>query len=86
MKAIRATLTTSQPVISEEEFGTMFYKIPELHALHQTFLDGLRKKTEKWDTKTTIGEQFKVRIIRVLHKTSKSWKIVTLRLVTDYGQ
>ncbi|KAK2581864.1 hypothetical protein KPH14_002327 [Odynerus spinipes] len=60
MKAIRATLTTSQPVISEEEFGTMFYKIPELHALHQNFLDGLRKKTEKWDYKTTIGEQFKI--------------------------
>ncbi|XP_015597248.1 active breakpoint cluster region-related protein [Cephus cinctus] len=60
MKAIRATLTTSQPVISEEEFGTMFYKIPELHALHQNFLDGLRKKTEKWDSRTTIGEQFKV--------------------------
>ncbi|XP_003704072.1 rho GTPase activating protein at 1A isoform X2 [Megachile rotundata] len=60
MKAIRATLTTSQPVISEDEFGTMFYKIPELHALHQTFLDGLRKKLEKWDNKTTIGEQFKV--------------------------
>ncbi|OAD58303.1 Active breakpoint cluster region-related protein [Eufriesea mexicana] len=55
MKAIRATLTTSQPVISEDEFGTMFYKIPELHALHQTFLDGLRKKLEKWDSKTTIG-------------------------------
>ncbi|XP_043518167.1 active breakpoint cluster region-related protein isoform X7 [Frieseomelitta varia] len=60
MKAIRATLTTSQPVISEDEFGTMFYKIPELHALHQTFLDGLRKKLDKWDSKTTIGEQFKI--------------------------
>ncbi|XP_017887321.1 active breakpoint cluster region-related protein isoform X2 [Ceratina calcarata] len=60
MKAIKATLTTSQPVISEDEFGTMFYKIPELHALHQTFLDGLRKKLEKWDSKTTIGEQFRV--------------------------
>ncbi|KAI4477893.1 hypothetical protein M0804_012373 [Polistes exclamans] len=60
MKAIRATLTTSQPVISEEEFGTMFYKIPELHKLHQNFIDELRKKTEKWDFKTTIGEQFKI--------------------------
>ncbi|XP_076289977.1 rho GTPase activating protein at 1A isoform X4 [Lasioglossum baleicum] len=60
MKAIRATLTTSQPVISEDEFGTMFYKIPELHEQHQTFLNGLRKKLEKWDSKTTIGEQFKV--------------------------
>ncbi|KAK0160341.1 hypothetical protein PV328_007763 [Microctonus aethiopoides] len=59
MKAIRATLTTSQPVISEEEFGTMFYKIPELHTLHQNFLDELNEKLNKWDTKTTIGEQFK---------------------------
>lgn len=60
MKAIRATLTTSQPVISEEEFGTMFYKIPELHALHRDFLEGLRKKSEKWDNRTAIGEHFKV--------------------------
>lgn len=59
MKAIRATLTTSQPVITEEEFGTMFYKIPELHGLHQNFLDELRGKLDKWDLKTTIGEQFK---------------------------
>lgn len=61
MKAIRATLTTSQPVISEEEFGTMFYKIPELHGLHQNFLDELSAKLETWDGKTTIGEQFKAR-------------------------
>lgn len=70
MKAIRATLTTSQPVISEEEFGTMFYKIPELHKLHQNFLDELRKKTEKWDFKTTIGEQFKVRLEYIIIKLS----------------
>lgn len=60
MKAIRATLTTSQPVISEEEFGTMFYKIPELYSLHKNFLDELRKKLDKWEIKTTIGEQFKL--------------------------
>ena len=62
MKAIRATLTTSQPVISEEEFGTMFYKIRELHGLHQNFLDQLRLKLDTWDNKTTIGEQFKVNL------------------------
>lgn len=60
MKAIRATLTTSQPVISEDEYETMFFKIPQLHACHQEFLDGLRKKIDKWDSKTTIGEEFKV--------------------------
>lgn len=69
MKAIRATLTTSQPVISEEEFGTMFYKIQDLHALHETFLDELRKKTEKWDNKTTIGEQFKVQLMYYLNNS-----------------
>lgn len=60
MKAIRATLTTSQPVISEEEFGTMFFKIPQLHVCHQEFMDALSKKLEKWDSKATIGEEFKV--------------------------
>lgn len=78
MKAIRATLTTSQPVISEDEFGTMFYKIPELHALHQTFLDGLRKKLDKWDSKTTIGEQFKVRTIYI-KKYNITYVILILR-------
>ncbi|OXU28720.1 hypothetical protein TSAR_012957 [Trichomalopsis sarcophagae] len=60
MKAINATVNTSQPVISQEDFNTMFYKIPDLHKLHQEFLEDLRKKLDSWDNKTTIGEQFKV--------------------------
>ncbi|KAJ8681300.1 hypothetical protein QAD02_017087 [Eretmocerus hayati] len=60
MKAINATVNTSQPVISQEDFNTIFYKIPDLHKLHQEFLDDLRKKLDTWDNKTTIGEQFKV--------------------------
>lgn len=38
----QATLSTSQPVISEDELNTVFYKIPELHAIHESFLDGLK--------------------------------------------
>lgn len=60
MKAINATLKTSQPVISQDDFDTIFYKIPDLHRLHQEFLDELRKKLENWDNKTVIGEHFKV--------------------------
>lgn len=60
MKAINSTLNTSQPVISQEDFNTIFYKIPDLYKLHQDFLDDLRKKLDTWDNKTTIGEQFKV--------------------------
>ncbi|KAK6629842.1 hypothetical protein RUM43_003662 [Polyplax serrata] len=42
MKALKATLSTSQPVISEDELNTVFYKIPELHAMHSSFLEGLK--------------------------------------------
>jgi breakpoint cluster region protein len=62
MKAIKATLTTSQPVISEDEFSTMFYKIPELHALHQGFLDGLKRRTQNWDGRLTIGDHFRIMV------------------------
>lgn len=61
MKAINATVNTSQPVISQEDFTTIFYKIPDLHKVHEEFLYDLRRKLESWDNKTTIGEQFKVR-------------------------
>lgn len=60
MKAIKATLTTSQPVISEDEFNIMFYKIPELHALHKNFLDGLKRRTQNWDGRLTIGDHFRI--------------------------
>lgn len=57
MKAIRATLTTSQPVISEEEFQTMFFKIDELHRVHTRFLASLKQKIAK-DGDICVGEQF----------------------------
>nr|CAD7392837.1 unnamed protein product [Timema cristinae] len=60
MKAIKATLTTSQPVITEEEFNTMFYKIPELYALHHNFLEGLKKRAHNWDGRLTIGDHFRI--------------------------
>ncbi|GAB0093247.1 active breakpoint cluster region-related protein [Sergentomyia squamirostris] len=58
MKAIRATLTTSQPVISDEEFQTMFFKIEELHAVHMDFLMELRQKAQQEDD-ICIGDTFK---------------------------
>uniref|UniRef100_A0A182Q2L8 Uncharacterized protein n=1 Tax=Anopheles farauti TaxID=69004 RepID=A0A182Q2L8_9DIPT len=44
MKAIRATLTTSQPVISEDEFQTIFFKIEDLHEVHSEFLAELQAR------------------------------------------
>lgn len=63
MKAIKATLKTSQPVITEDEFDTIFYKVPELHSLHSNFLEGLQMRTQNWDGKLTIGDHFKIMVI-----------------------
>ncbi|XP_018577820.1 active breakpoint cluster region-related protein [Anoplophora glabripennis] len=58
MKAIQATIGTSQPIVSEAELNTIFYKIPELYNLHANFLEALKRHSQKWDNK--IGESFKI--------------------------
>ncbi|MPC36045.1 Active breakpoint cluster region-related protein [Portunus trituberculatus] len=60
MKALKATLTTSQPMISPDDFSTVFYRITELHAAHSDFLNGLKDRTNQWDGSSSIGELFRV--------------------------
>ncbi|XP_037294448.1 active breakpoint cluster region-related protein isoform X2 [Manduca sexta] len=59
MNAIKATLSTSQPVITEEEFSTIFYKISELHELHKNFLEGLKNAVASWEEPLSVGIHFK---------------------------
>lgn len=59
MNAIRATLNSSQPVITEEEFNTIFYKISDLHELHKGFLEGLKTAIASWDEPLAVGGYFK---------------------------
>lgn len=58
MKAIRATLTTSRPVISEKEFQTMFFKIDDLYVVHTAFLSALQEKIAKDSPDIHIGGPF----------------------------
>ncbi|KAL1518040.1 hypothetical protein ABEB36_001726 [Hypothenemus hampei] len=58
MKAIQATIGTSQPIVSETEFHTIFYKIPELFNLHSSFLEKLKWHSQKWENR--IGDSFKM--------------------------
>lgn len=57
MKAIKAAVGTSQSIITETEFKTIFYKIPELHLQHSNFLECLKRYSQKWEGK--IGDSFK---------------------------
>lgn len=43
MKAIKSTIGTNHPLVSPEDLSVMFYKIPDLHAIHAQFVDGLKK-------------------------------------------
>lgn len=65
MKALRSTIGTSQPVISQEDLNVIFHKIPELHAIHQSFLEGIRNRVNQWDGKLTIGDHFKILATRL---------------------
>ena len=62
MKALKATLDLSQPVISPDDFSTVFYRIPELHAAHSAFLHGLKTQAAatSWDGRKTIGDLFRM--------------------------
>ena len=63
MKAMKVTLTTSQPVIPREEFDVIFYKIPDLHDLHFTFHESLKKQVvDRWSDENGggVGHTFKM--------------------------
>ncbi|KAG7243436.1 hypothetical protein INR49_011893 [Caranx melampygus] len=44
MKALRASAGTSQPVLSSQEVQTVFYQVPELRDLHNSFYSGLKAR------------------------------------------
>ncbi|XP_014854171.1 PREDICTED: active breakpoint cluster region-related protein-like isoform X2 [Poecilia mexicana] len=44
MKALRASAGTSQPVLSSQQVQTVFYQIPELKDIHQSFYSGLKAR------------------------------------------
>nr|XP_046237451.1 active breakpoint cluster region-related protein isoform X2 [Scatophagus argus] len=44
MKALRASAGTSQPVLSSRQVQTVFYQVPELRDMHQSFYSGLKAR------------------------------------------
>ncbi|KAJ8338183.1 hypothetical protein SKAU_G00371490 [Synaphobranchus kaupii] len=46
MKALRASASTSQPVLSTQQVQTVFFQVPELRELHKEFYTTLRARLE----------------------------------------
>nr|XP_019950927.1 PREDICTED: active breakpoint cluster region-related protein-like isoform X2 [Paralichthys olivaceus] len=44
MKALRASAGTSKPVLSSQQVQTVFYQVPEIRDMHQSFYSGLKAR------------------------------------------
>jgi breakpoint cluster region protein len=62
MKAMKVTLSTTQPVIPKEDFDVIFFKVPELHEFHHHFHESLKRQVDRWDASRDerLGHHFKM--------------------------
>lgn len=65
MKPLKATISTSMPVMSNQDFETLFYRVEELHSLHATFYNGLMPRLQNWSADTQIGDLFQALVCLV---------------------
>ena len=57
-KPLLARATTSQPIISERDINTMFYRIEDLYELHVALSAKLEPSLENWSSKTCVNGFF----------------------------
>ncbi|XP_041456551.1 active breakpoint cluster region-related protein-like isoform X3 [Lytechinus variegatus] len=60
MKTFKASISTSTPVMTEEEYDTMFFRIPELLNVHRQFVHHMEPKMEHWTPEQMQGDSFKL--------------------------
>lgn len=65
MKPLKATATTSQPVLTIQQIETIFYKIQDIYEIHKEFYDNLCPKVQQWDSQVTMGHLFQ-KLVSVL--------------------
>ncbi|XP_072231823.1 active breakpoint cluster region-related protein isoform X1 [Leuresthes tenuis] len=58
MRPLRATVSTSQPVLTIQQIETIFYKIQDIYEIHKEFYDALLPSIQQWDEKVTVGHLF----------------------------
>ena len=57
-KPLLARVTTSQPIISEQDINVIFCKVDELYDLHQELSALLEPSLENWSSKTCVNGFF----------------------------
>lgn len=57
--SFRANMTLSEAFLTREEFDTLFFRIPELCDVHQSFLKRLEPKLANWSPELAFGDCFR---------------------------
>uniref|UniRef100_A0A4W3IH42 BCR activator of RhoGEF and GTPase n=1 Tax=Callorhinchus milii TaxID=7868 RepID=A0A4W3IH42_CALMI len=63
MKPLKAAATTSQPVLTQQQIETIFFKVPELYEIHKEFYDGLFPRVQQWSHHQCVGDLFQKLVI-----------------------
>uniref|UniRef100_A0A671S475 Active breakpoint cluster region-related protein-like n=1 Tax=Sinocyclocheilus anshuiensis TaxID=1608454 RepID=A0A671S475_9TELE len=58
MKPLKATATTSKPVLTMEQIETIFFMIQDIFVIHKEFYDAISPNIQQWDEKVTVGHLF----------------------------
>lgn len=64
IRPLKATVSTSQPVLSMSQIETIFYKIQDIFEIHKEFYDALLPNIQQWDEKVTVGHLFQKLVSR----------------------
>ncbi|XP_062844652.1 active breakpoint cluster region-related protein isoform X2 [Trichomycterus rosablanca] len=58
MRPLKATATTSKPVLTVEQIDNIFFKLQDIYEIHKEFYDALFPHIQQWDDKVTVGHLF----------------------------
>lgn len=58
MKPLHVSTKSSQPILSEAEYQSIFHKTDEMLLLHQDFYSQLEPRIENWNDGQLIGDLF----------------------------
>uniref|UniRef100_A0A8C8JAM7 Uncharacterized protein n=1 Tax=Oncorhynchus tshawytscha TaxID=74940 RepID=A0A8C8JAM7_ONCTS len=58
MKPLRAAATTSQPMLTIQQIETIFFKVTELHEIHNDFYNALLPRVQEWCHNQCVGDLF----------------------------
>ena len=66
MKSFKAVSNKANMVIPDEDIDAIFYRIPELHRIHFSFLRDLEPEVaERWTSESCIAQYFKILVFSI---------------------